>query len=283
MRDDFAVFILSHGRADNMKTVSALGRCGYTGKWYIVIDNEDKTYNRYYELFGREHVIMFDKLDVSKRVDSMDLPTRGRGVILYARNVCFEIAENLGLKYFLELDDDYTEFRMRYDKDGVFTSIFVGDLDAIFDEVLEFLDVSKASTVALSQMGDFIGGKNSSVYKYKLTRKAMNAFFCTTERPFKWFGRINEDVNTYTTLGSRGKLFFTLRDISLNQQDTQQNSGGMTESYLDAGTYIKSFYTVMAMPSAVKIAEMNCSHKRIHHFVDWEHCVPQIVSSRFKK
>ena len=48
MLNDFAVFILSHGRADNIKTLKMLEDGNYTGDWYIVIDNEDKTADRYY-------------------------------------------------------------------------------------------------------------------------------------------------------------------------------------------------------------------------------------------
>ena len=41
MRNDFAVLILSHGRPNNIKTIKALENANYTGKYYIVIDNED--------------------------------------------------------------------------------------------------------------------------------------------------------------------------------------------------------------------------------------------------
>ena len=42
--DNFAVFILSHGRPDHIKTLKALQKGHYTGKTYIVIDNEDGKY-----------------------------------------------------------------------------------------------------------------------------------------------------------------------------------------------------------------------------------------------
>ena len=42
MRDDFAVMILTHGRADRVYTLKSLRKGGYTGKVYIVIDNEDE-------------------------------------------------------------------------------------------------------------------------------------------------------------------------------------------------------------------------------------------------
>ena len=43
MRDDFCAFILTHGRPYKVHTYQTLRKAGYTGKIYIVIDNEDKT------------------------------------------------------------------------------------------------------------------------------------------------------------------------------------------------------------------------------------------------
>ena len=40
-KEKFAVFILSHGRANDIKTVDTLKKGNYTGKWYVVIDNGD--------------------------------------------------------------------------------------------------------------------------------------------------------------------------------------------------------------------------------------------------
>lgn len=282
MRDDFGVLILSHGRADGVLTIKTLQeRCGYTGKWFIIIDNEDSQAEKYYQNFGKDHVIMFDKYQKSLEVDTCDVP-RKRNAVLYAREVCFEVARKLGLRYFLELDDDYTEFRMRYDNNGSFGSIYVKQIDLIINEMIEFLDTSGAYCVAMSQTGDFIGGMGSRVYKERLSRKMMNAFLCDTEKEFHFIGRMNDDVNTYVSEGIRGKLFFTIADISLNQKDSQTNEGGLTDMYLENGTYVKSFFSVMVAPSCVKIAEMGCNHKRIHHLVDWKYCSPKIISDRFK-
>ncbi|MCK2620993.1 hypothetical protein MZE52_22450, partial [Escherichia coli] len=43
MRDDFCAFILTHGRPDKVLTYRTLRRAGYTGKIFIVVDDEDKT------------------------------------------------------------------------------------------------------------------------------------------------------------------------------------------------------------------------------------------------
>lgn len=283
MRNDFVAFILTHGRPDKVYTIEALRNAGYTGRIVLVIDNEDKTADQYYEKFGKENVVMFDKLKKSKEFDTIDIG-RDRRAIVYARNACFDIAKDLGYKYFLELDDDYTNFRQRFIKDnGQFGSWYLKDFDAVVDCMLEFLETSGALTVAFAQTGDFIGGSGSKVFKDKLARKAMNSFFCKTENKFDFIGRINEDVNTYVNLGSKGHLFFTVSDMSLDQTQTQANSGGMTELYLNAGTYVKSFFTVISNPSSVKLYTVGSSHKRIHHSINWEHAVPKIISSHYKK
>ena len=113
MRNDFAVFILTHGRADNVATMGALKKGGYTGKWYMIIDDEDETADQYRKNFRPEHVIMFDKQDAYDRADTMDNFNEHRAII-YARNETFRIAKELGLKYFLMLDDDYKEIDFRY-------------------------------------------------------------------------------------------------------------------------------------------------------------------------
>lgn len=281
MRKDFVVFILTHNRVNNLHTYSALRRAGYTGRIILVVDNEDPSVAEYKNKFGND-VYVFNKLAVSKTVDSMDL-SQDRRAILYARCACFDIANELGFQYFLELDDDYNNFRSRVVSDDSLNTVYIRDFDKLVDIIIEFLNVSKAHTVAMSQIGDFIGGKNSKVCRDRLTRKAMNSFFCTTERPFKWFGRMNEDVSAYVTLGSRGYKFFTIADVSVDHMATQSLSGGMSESYSDSGTYVKTFYTVMSAPSSVKVYTVGVTNKRFHHIVNWEHAVPKIISGSYKK
>lgn len=262
-------------------TVDTLRKSGYTGKYYIVIDDQDDQADEYRELYG-DKVVQFSKQDAAKKSDVMDADNDMR-IVLYARNTCHEIAKQLGLTYFLELDDDYKVFKYRYNDNGKLAYKLLTNLDDVCDWMIEFLENSGALTVAFAQGGDFIGGIGPSVFKKKLARKAMNSFFCKTDRPFQFYGRINEDVNAYTLLGSRGGLFFTIAGMMLDQVQTQANEHGLTDVYLKYGTYVKSFYTVMCMPSAVKVAMMGVTHERMHHKIDWEKCVPMIISPRWRK
>ena len=111
----------------------------------------------------------------------------------------------------------------------------------------------------------------------------MNAFFCMTARPFKFYGTMNDDVNGYLRNGQIGMLHFTNNMLCVQQGATQQNKGGITELYLDRGTYHKSFYSIMIAPSAVKISTLGPSDPRIHHKIFWRYAVPKILDERWKK
>jgi hypothetical protein len=273
--------ILSHGRPDNVKTIQALKKAGYTGEIKIVCDDLDKTLDKYKENFGKD-VIVFDKMKKLEECDTMD--NFGKtNIVLPARNECNNISKRLGWDYFFELDDDYSEFNIRYPKDGKLKSYKIKDMDGVLNALIEFLEASNATTVCFSQAGDYIGGAEGG-YIYKgLARKAMNCYVCKTDRPLQFIGSINEDVNMYVTKNMRGERVFSISMLSVNQGITQSNEGGLTDFYLENGTYIKSFYSVIAEPSCVKVGTMGNNDRRLHHRVSWGNCAPMILSESLKK
>ena len=97
------------------------------------------------------------------------------------------------------------------------------------------------------------------------------------DKPIEFKGTINEDLTSSVTEGQRGQIILTSLMNSVVQKETQTNAGGLTEIYLELGTYTKSFYSVMAAPSCVKIASMGDTHLRIHHEVHWKNAVPKII------
>jgi hypothetical protein len=283
IEEDFTVFILTHGRPNNVKTYKTLKRFGYTGKIHIVIDNEDNCVDDYYKNF--DNVVMFDKKEIAKTFDEAD-NFNDRRSIVYARNACFDIAKKLGIKYFVQFDDDYTDFSYRFNSELSYNKGrgYINNVDDIFKSILKYYKSIPAKSIAISQNGDWIGGENSNWAKeLKLKRKCMNSFFCSTERPFQFTGRINEDVNTYTSGASKGYLFLTIPNVSLKQTDTQSNDGGMSDVYAAQGTYVKSFYSVMFSPSSVKVAMLNTERSRLHHRVSWNNAIPVILNEKHKK
>lgn len=283
MKNNFAVFIMVHGRPKKMWTYKTLRRQGYTGKIFLVADNLDKTVSDYKKKY-KEELIIFDKKKASKKMDAGDNTGDLRST-LFSANTIFEIAKEKGIKYFFIMCDDYTGFYHNFKEiEGsiFFRKTLMKNLDLVFEGMLKFYKKTKVKTLAMAQAGDFIGGELGGNSEIKLLRKAMNTFLCSTERPFKFLGRLNEDVTTYVRKGGLGDLFLTTTNLCVIQNMHQQEKSGLTDVYLDYGTYTKSFFSVMYNPSCVKIKEMGSKHKRIHHKVNWNNAVPKILSEEYK-
>lgn len=281
-RDDFVAFILTHGRADNLITYKTLRGYGYTGRIVLVLDDEDEQLQKYFAIYGKENCYVFNK---QKYVAMTDTVISGNHKVpTYARNACFDIAKELGYTYFVELDDDYLEFSWKFDAQGRYRQRHIRDLNFVLRRMLEYYISCPFTSLAMSQQGDFIGGGESGFTKnIGAKRKAMNSFICSIDRRFDFAGYINDDVCTYTWLSTQGKIFLTLAQVTINQKDTQQNPGGVTELYKEDGTYKKSFSTIVGCPSAVKIAMMGWKEKRIHHNISWKNVTPMIINEKYKK
>lgn len=279
---DFAIFILTHNRADNVVTYKLLKKVGYTGRIVYIIDDEDEQISKYIKNFGEKNIVIFNKKEAEKRFDVMDNFDDYRAVV-YARNQCFPIAEKLGIRYFMMLDDDYNGIAYSYDKDLNFKHRSVNNLDSVLDKLIDFYKSTNIKSVAFGQAGDFIGGDNGFAFSITRLRKCMNSFLCSTDRPFEFIGRINEDVNTYVNEAKKGNVFLTIPWVKIIQAGTQQSKGGLTDIYLNYGTYVKSFYTVMISPSSVQIGEMGQKYKRIHHRVNGKYTYPMILREECKK
>lgn len=280
---DYTVFIISNNRPNKVYTDTMLSKYNYTGTSYIVLDNEDKSINDYIEKFGEHRIKVFDKKAIADKTDEGN-NFDNRRTTTHARNACFDIAESLGYKYFLVLDDDYTVFRYRY-IDQYITKGYVQNLDNLFTKTFEYYKNNKFLSIAFAQGGDFIGGESCGLLKNYLfnSRKCMNSFFCSTDRRFWFLGQLNEDVNTYVTYGNRGDLFMTIPFVGLEQKATQLTAGGMTDAYLKYGTYVKSFTTVMMQPSSVFVAMMGFTKNRLHHRVIQRNTTPMIIKETYKK
>ena len=283
MNKNFAAFILSYGRPNRVLTYRSLRKHGYTGPIYIIVSTDDSTIDEYRANYG-DKVVVFDKDEVKKTFDTCDNSGDLRTVV-FARNVCHQVAEELGIDYFVQLDDDYTRFVHKFDEDFRYVAnIDIKNLDIVFELIVDYYLSIDAPTIAMAQNGDFIGGgKGELGMSVRTKRKSMNTFFCSIDRPFKFKGRINEDVNTYVLMGRRGVLTFTIMQVAINQNETQKNTGGMTDIYLSGGTYIKSFYTVMCAPSCVTINPMGSIYNRLHHRVSWNNAAVRIISEKHKK
>lgn len=272
--NDFCVFVISHGKPEN-DTYKQLKLCNCEYPIYIVIDDKDPKLNEYIEKYGKENVCIFNKVEYLNKCDVMDNFDFDK-VIVFARNACYDFAEKLGYKYFIELDDDYNEFSFRI-PGKKWLHLKKSNINIIFELYKEYFEINENMKIlSFKQGGDF-----SDVFT--INRKCMNTLFCSTDRKVIFNGRMNEDVNAYTRGNQLGQIFITLPTITIHQKKSQSGNG-MSETYLKYGTYTKSFYSVIQSPSCVKISILQSPTSfRIHHQINHKTCDVKIISSRYKK
>jgi len=277
MNNNFAVFIITHNRPNQQYTYELLRKNNYTGKIYFVLDDSDESVDVYKKLYGEDNIIIFHKANNFYLADNL---TGLDKVPVYARNESFKIAKDLGLSYFLQLDDDYIKIDYRYQCNNELKRAAVKNFDTLFSCMCEFLKLPYIYCLAFGVDGDFIGGKDSK-YKEHLVQNARNSFFCKVDFPFDFLGRINEDVTTPLYYNTIGKLFLTILDVDITLLNHADNSGGSTEQYKYTNTYWNYFYPILFLPNCVTIK--NTKNGEYIKSISWNNALPKIISGRFKK
>lgn len=281
--DKFVVIVLCHCRPNDTMTPRVLRSCKYTGDIILLLDDEDETIDQYRKNYPEFKIETYSKDEYMKWVDSMDNLGDKRCAV-YARNACFDIAEKYGYKYFCQMDDDYVSVPYRYIIGETLYRSNDVDLNEVFKAHLEFMETSEnIGSIAFAEPGDFVGGVHSHLNKTMYINKCMGSWICFTNRRIYFQGTMNDDVNTYSLGGSRGRLFYTFNFIMIDTPPTQSIKGGMTDIYMGQGTYTKTFYTIMCCPSFVKVDMFGDRYYRIHHKFTWDNAVPKLISGDFKK
>ena len=277
----FAVFILSHGRADTISTYDVMRKYGYTGDMYVVIDNEDDQEAKYRQKFG-EAIIQFDKRDYVPITDLGDLDD-DRRIGVFARNFIQDKAQEMGYQYHLQLDDDIHGFAVRYVINDKLACYTVRNMDVIIDAMLDYMDSVPFTSLSFGLPAYYMGGLNNNAWKKRMIPKTMTTFIMRADDKQYFHMRMNDDITTSALNNMRGKMYYSYLPCMVELDPTQVQKGGMTEIYQDNGTYRKSFYTVMALPSCTKISSMGVNDFRVHHEINWNCCVPKIINEKWRK
>lgn len=275
------ILITTYKRPTLQHTLRMLREYGLTERYptYLLVAEDDPTLSEYRALHG-DIVLTYDRKREAEALglDMMDnLPLGGAGS---ARAAVWSVGRSIGLTHAIVMDDDYryfTFFGWRGEASRKLRPRFAPYLVKIFEALLDFVDADpRIYDIALAQTGDMVGGADSSSARRPWKWKAMNVYFWRLDRPFPQNGRLNEDVTCTFDLAQKGLIFGTLTLVGIQQERTQQQPGGLTDLYLQQGTYQKSFYSVMRAPSAV-IARYDWSVGRIHHRVDKDFAYPKLL------
>ena len=277
MRSDFAVLILTHGRANDQVTFHELEKRGYSGNAYLVIDDLDEQRAEYERLYG-DSVIVFDKREYAKLVDTMTTDDELRSVV-FARNAAYDIADDLGLSYFAMFDDDLSQFTFRYVKGGRLVSAPVTDFDALFESMVGFLETTGVTSLNIASSGALIGGL-AGAYGNGMCWSISGAPVVRAGDRLRFIGVLNEDVNATLLGANSGQLVLELYSVTKGTPQRGTNDGGNHELYTENKQYVREFYSMLVHPSGMRIivskdgASLRKSKALLY---------PKIVSGRWKK
>lgn len=228
----------------------------YNRPWYVVCSTDDAQLDGYKKRYG-DRVIVFDKDKL--KFDTMD--NFGiKKVGSYARQACFPIARDLGYRYFLSLDDDYSDLVWRYATADIksMPQKSCKHLEEMFEAMFEFLCVCPdLYELSFATCATYIGGVNAKHAWRDVIRRTVNTHFNDVEKWISYKGTFNDDINAYVEYSQRGKLFFMIPMASIIMEafkkEDVDKAKGMQKERLELGIHNHCFYSVMLSPAAVRI------------------------------
>lgn len=281
MRDDFAIFICTHGRPDSQLTLNLIKRGGYKGKWYLVLDDTDETIQQYIDNYGTDNIIIFDK---NYYINNSEVGTNNPSFkcILYAKNAVEDIAVELGLSAFMLSDDDnkYLWFRWADDEKCRACSVD-GKLDEVIDAYTELiLDCDIVATgFGFSQF--YFGGKDSFNYEnYQKLRVPYNMVFRNAKFKVNWISSFGEDIITAIQYGKVGQVWTSLPDVQVETSPVGEGSGGMGDTYNSINSFNRAMYDFMYHPTATR---PYLYQNKFMASINRKVAFPKIISDSYRK
>ena len=278
-RNDFGVIIISHGRP-HCETIKTLHESGYTGKIFVVVDDEDKTLQEYLDLYG-ENVHVFHKFEWFDVGDNMDSP---RTVGVFARNECLKVAKEKGLTYYLEMDDDLKSLSYRYNDDGHLKGKKVKSFDLVIEAICDYFDNSAIGCLGFGNANDYIGGVEH-FDGANVSRVPMNSFFLRADDDIMWLGRNSDDFITVINEQHKGKYWCRFPSVQAvydvwSPKKNSKEKGGSIALYNELGSWRLRFYGVIFKPGCIKIS---ITEGNMDGTARSDNTYPKLVSQRYKK
>lgn len=273
---DFAVFIISHERVDRVESYTTLRNAGYTGKIYVVVDNEDTQLRRYLNSFI--NVLVYNK---QLKINSTDTLTdkESRSSAVFARNAVEFYAKHLKLDAFAVFDDDITNLRLRWEEDGSYKSRkLCSGLDDVMSWYAQYLIDSDIATLSFENCMFYVGGVDNN--KIANERWTYQIHIRNTKFPVDWHSIINEDIITEISTAVRGYIWWSLPHIVYEAVAMNDKEGGNKANYDKFSEFRRAMFATVANPSSCL---PGYSHGKLRIIQNKKASYPMIVSSRYKK
>ena len=274
------IFIPSYHRADNIKTAKYFIKMGYDPKKiHVVIDDETDDIDDYQVATAKMGVNLhiYDIEESRKRYDYIHRASISRRSAGQARNQFYDIVSDLGINFYLVIDDDTNTYECR--PFGVYHR--TAQLDELIDTFLgikEFMQRQKIGCFGLSQTGDMFARTNEKIMR----KKVMNTTFYDTR--FIYRGeRSVQDNDTSQFVGIMNEGFFTgslASGIVLNQTTSATAKGGLTDLYNECKLLNKSLVIPIQFPSCCFAERQKRNGARIHHKIKHKNLSPYLVKGK---
>lgn len=283
------IFILSHNSPDKCITLDTIKKYNYSGRWYIVIDDEDKYLASYKEKYGA-NLIIFNK-EYFKRISDSGLSfEKTVGCALFARVAINYLAKELKLDTYSVCDDDITgiKFVELLHNTQQLKTHDIPNLSAVLNKITEYMIDCNIPCLSFATQNLFMGGyRGLTDLKSDRLRKVSNWFIFNTKRiKFDPFLSMYEDFVYGLQEGKCGQFVFSLPNIKMltapqhsMQNNNQSDIEGNAELYSKIKEYDRCFMPILAFPNCCFIKNFS------NHLViscKYENAFPKIISSKFK-
>ena len=274
----YATFILSYKRPTDQKTLNYLLSAGYSGLWYIVVDDSDPTIEQYKTNYGDEHILVFSKKEMLKYTDIPIYPAE-LNFAVYARNAIERFAQEFGLDAFLMLDDDIKGFSLRYESDGRLRNQgLVRNITEVIESILDYIQSANIACASSSYNNIYwsgVSGLNEEFLKDGL-RLPIEAYFRNANFKVDWVNLMGEDLVTGVMCGRKGQVWVMLPILQVVMPPCLKmtTEGGHTDTYKK--------YSPLGLGLFFKIWTPNCFTVGLqgdnwYHSVRKDYAVPKIV------
>lgn len=276
-----AIFILTHGRPYNQKTLKTLNHLGCTEKIYLVLDDQDSTVQNYIDEYGADNIIVFNKNHYVHTTDT-GLYEPVFKFAVYARNAIEDIAVDMGLDYFVMLDDDITNIRLRYVDDGSMrTSQTQGYITPILYRCYEYMDKADIGCLSLGFGNMYMQGCKALEVGSPRQRVCVLTFIRSVRHPIRWRLNMVEDLITSIDASMRGYVWLQFLPLQVDVCMSEGLvKGGNSDAYNEFGRFRLNSFPILVYPSSNKLRFVN------DHWVTStciNTAIPKIISSSYRK
>ena len=276
----YAAFILTHGRPNNQKTYNTLKELGFTRKIYLVLDDQDPTIQQYIDNYGEENIIVFNKAKFIAQTDT-GLSEPVSKFAVFARNAIESIAQEMGYKYFIMMDDDIYKFRLRQDVDGSLKTFPLnGIIDEVFDACFRYVDSANLACLSPGVSKVYRCGVQALDWNNKY-RICVNCFFRNGAFKVNWRLNMFEDLITNLDCSTEGQVWLTYIPLQADLGEFNGKvEGGNTDVYRTFDGFKMAFMSIVSHPECNDMKFFNGHWKPVTHTST---AINRIIPEKYKK